>query len=267
MTETPESLLATARDAVRLNATAMRNAFFANDHAITKKADRTLVTATDTEAEQAMRALIAERHPNHDILGEEFGESTGYDGAHEYRWVIDPLDGTSNFVLGLPLFVSAAAVLKGNQPVAAAVYHPILDDLYSAAVGQGAWLNDRRLAIEPVDELRSATIGFTRRRDAEIPTGTILDLIEANAATFRVLGSGIFTISQVAAGHLNAVIALKQHLWDVLPGLIIAQEAGATAVMFDGSPWTQQSEELILAHPTLTEKIVELFRAQPFMKE
>lgn len=262
MQETPELLVETAKDAVRVHAEAIKTAFLARNHAVTSKVDHTIVTTTDTEAEQAMRALIAARYPTHDILGEEFGESIGSDASHTYRWALDPIDGTRNFTYGVPLFVSAAAVLRGNELIAAATYHPLFDELLWATAGGGAFRNGVQITLAPAQPLASALINFDRHRSRIHEFTTVIDQVSGRIGSPRVFGSALYTMGKLACGSVDAMLMLSNNLWDIAPGLLIAKEAGALGIDFTGQPWTLESGELILAHPDLAAEIVTLLQAQ-----
>lgn len=241
----------TAKDAVRVHADEIRRAFLAPKRAA-NKADDSILTETDLAAERAMRALIGERHPDHAILGEEFGET----GSGSYRWAIDPIDGTRNFAYGVPLFVSAAALLKDDEIIAAAIYHPVLDELLWAGKGLGAFRNGERLQLKGGQTLRAALVNFDRSRSRIHHFGEMLRDMSGSIGSPRVLGSASYTMGRVATGAVDAMVMLSSNLWDIAPGFLIATEAGAVGVDFSGLNWNLQSAELILAHPDLAQQLV-----------
>lgn len=241
----------TAKDAVRIYADEMRRAFLAPKR-VKNKADDTILTETDLGAERAMRALIAERYSDHAILGEEYGET----GSGRYRWVIDPLDGTRNFAYGIPLFVSAAALLERDEVIAAAIYHPMLDELLWAEKGNGAFRNGDQLILTGGQTLKAALINFDRSRSRLQHFGEMFRDMSGTVGSPRVLGSASYTMGRVAVGSIDAMVMLSSNLWDIAPGFLIASEAGAVGVDFSGNAWNLRSAELILAHPDLARQLV-----------
>ncbi len=247
--------LETAKLAVQLEADTIRTAFSATK-TITEKADSSLVTETDRSVEQSIRAYIQSRHPNHEILGEEHG-STGQ--PKTYHWTIDPIDGTTNFTRGIPWFTTAVALLKGAELVAAAAYQPMTDELFTAGQGRGATLNDAPLRLGHPAVVEQAIVVFGRTRRQKPAFLRAFAHLHGLIGTPRIVGSIIVGHCLVAAGRIDASVVLSPNLWDLAPGVLIAQEAGAIAVDFSGQPWTTQSEELLLAHPNLAQELVTLF--------
>ena len=144
--------LATAIEAA-LSAGRVHLAYFRRDPRVEKKGPIDLVTAADIAVEQSFRKLIADRFPSHAVLGEEAGAGRGTPVAARWRWIIDPLDGTTNFAHGLPFFCVSIALEVDRQTELAVVYDPIGEELFSAERGRGAWLNGERLRVSSRDVL------------------------------------------------------------------------------------------------------------------
>ena len=250
--------LETAKLAVQLQAEVIRAAFLAEKR-ITQKADTSLVTETDQAAEATIRAFIQSRHPDHEILGEESG-TTGEKG--QYHWTIDPIDGTTNFTRGIPAFTTAVALLQDGKPLVAAAHEPVTGDLYAAERDKGATLNGIVLTIEKAGPLDQAVVAFGRTRQQKPAFQRVFDRIHPLVGTLRIVGSIIVGNCLVAAGRLNAAVVLSPSLWDLAPGILIAQEAGAVALNFSGQPWQPGEAELILAHPNLARAIVEVLKTR-----
>jgi myo-inositol-1(or 4)-monophosphatase len=230
--------LRTAIDAV-LRAGDIQIARFGSDVRIEKKGAIDLVTEIDVEVEEMFRALIAERFPDHDVLAEEMGQTTR--GAR-HRWVFDPLDGTTNYAHGIPIFCSTVALEIDGVPTVAAVYDPNRRELFSAERGQGAWLNEAPLHVSEARTLIDAVLvtGFPYdirepQRMREI-VGLFTGFL-AEARAIRRLGSAAIDLCWVAAGRMDGFWEQALKPWDVMGGALIVQEAGGRVTNTDGSAW------------------------------
>jgi myo-inositol-1(or 4)-monophosphatase len=195
--------------------------------AIAKESPADVVTEVDREAERAADALIARHRPQDGIEGEEGARR---DGAR--RWTLDALDGTLNYVHGLP--GSCAAVALGDQ--VAAVYDPVRDELFTAARDDGARLNGRPVAVSDAGSLDTALIAtFLHQPKIHLPgvLPTLTALLE-HAGSVRMTGSGTLELAYVAAGRLNGWIQPAVYPWDWLPGALLVAEAGGVATEADG---------------------------------
>lgn len=205
-----------------------------NDRATiaTKSSAVDLVTATDRAVEEHLRAEFARLRPHDAVLGEEEGDHPGTSGV---RWVVDPIDGTVNFVLGIPQFgVSIAAELRGHTgspgtTVVGCVINPMTGQLYRAVVGRGAFLGEERLAGPRNVPLARAVVGTGFGYDAEVrrAQGAVVAKLLPQIADIRRLGSAALDLCAVAAGQLDAYYERGVREWDVAAGLLIATEAGA----------------------------------------
>lgn len=195
-----------------------------------------LVTEGDRRSEQQVIEVIRSRYPDDDVLTEERGAIEG-DGG--YRWLVDPLDGTTNYAHGLPVFAVSVAVERGGEVLAAAVYEPVAERLYQAGRGKGARRNGRLLRVSWIGELDRALLatGFAYNiRDTE---ETNLDHV-ANFARrvqgIRRLGSAALDMCWVAEGWFDGFWEYRLHPWDVAAGLLIVEEAGGRVSDFFGQP-------------------------------
>jgi myo-inositol-1(or 4)-monophosphatase len=163
-------------------------------------------------------------------LGEETGERAGTSGR---RWTVDALDGTLNFVSGIPLFCCAVALEDPAGGAAAAVLDPVRDELFSAARGEGAWLDGRRLELGPGPSLGAAVVGtYVGATRAALLDG--VRSVVAAEAQVRSFGSGSLELAWVAAGRLGAWVQVRPARWDWLPGAVLVEQAGGTAAALDG---------------------------------
>jgi myo-inositol-1(or 4)-monophosphatase len=206
-----------------------------NAQSVEFKGRANLVTEMDRRSEEYLIRAIRERYPDHAILSEEAGVLPGGPGQPE--WILDPLDGTTNYVHGLPYFCVALALRDGPQLQAGLVYAPYVDELYRAERGQGAFMNDRRLQVSATALLDDAllTTGFpsdlSRAPDTNIEH--FLTLMPRTRA-IRRLGSAALDLCNVAAGRLDGFWQATLPVWDVGPGAIIVEEAGGRVTDFTG---------------------------------
>jgi myo-inositol-1(or 4)-monophosphatase len=195
-----------------------------------------LVTEMDRRSEAHLIQAIRARYPDHAILSEEAGALPGGDGQPE--WILDPLDGTTNYVHGLPYFCVALALRQGAQLQAGLVYHPYVDELYTAERGRGAFMNGRPLqvSVTPVLDDALLTTGFpsdlSRAPDTNIEH--FLALMPKTRA-IRRMGSASLDLCNVAAGRLDGFWQPTMLVWDVAPGAIIVEEAGGRVADFAGN--------------------------------
>lgn len=196
------------------------------------KDDRSLVTDVDREAETLIRRRIAAAFPSHGILGEEGGGSCR--GA-ETVWVIDPLDGTHNYVRGIPLFGVSIGVIRGGAFVAGVIGIPAEGLLYTAERGAGAFVNGDRITVSARSDPGSLSIGL----DSELRTGfagkaRVLEELGRSVFNVRMLGSSARSLSLVAEGRLDGLVEFFDKPWDFAAGVAIVEEAGGRVTTFDG---------------------------------
>lgn len=227
-------LRSTARTLARLGGQTARR-FFGRVVA-SRKPDDTPVTDADHAAQQAILDVLARRHPTHAILVEETvprPERHAVIEDAEYCWVIDPLDGTRNFARGIAVYATSVAVLHRGAPVAGAVYDATTGRTYSAAHGQGAFVEDERLDLrsQPLNSDTTVMISSFRRRAIPAAVRRWMD-----AYLFRNLGSLCLHLVWVAAGSAEAAYALECKLWDLAAAALIIEEAGGLATDHAGQP-------------------------------
>jgi myo-inositol-1(or 4)-monophosphatase len=195
-----------------------------------EKGPSDLVTEADFAAQEAVRTELLGAFPDHGFLAEENGASTvGQDG---YRWIVDPLDGTTNYVHGLRQFCVSIALERHGKLLAGVVYDPSADECFSAAAGQGATLNGRPLQVSGVRELSQALVAasFPPRVGREHPSiAEFLNVME-RAQAVRRMGSSALNLCYVAAGRLDAYWASDTKTWDVAAGWLLVREAGGGVV-------------------------------------
>jgi len=205
-----------------------------------------LVTEVDTAVEQAVRAEILARFPDHGFLGEEGGG--GWE--HEYTWVLDPLDGTTNFAHTLPNFVCSLACYKGREALVGAIYDPSRDELFSARRGDGAWLNGARIQVDPAATLQESLIGTNLMWDMR--EGRALNLpgmieLGMQVRGIRSLGAAALEMAYVACGRFTAYVQWRLSPWDYGAGALLVAEAGGRVSKYDGTDLDPTQRSSVLA--------------------
>lgn len=232
-----------------------------------EKAPNDLVTEADLASQRAIRLAIAGQFPDHDFLGEEQDpEAIETASGAEYRWVVDPLDGTANYVHGLPNFAVSVAVERRGEVQAGVVYDPTTNECFSAALGKTALLNGQ--PIRPSDCARAANAMVAASFSAKVPRNSIevLRFIEAvhNCQGIRRFGSAALNLCYVACGRLDSYWATSVRWWDVAAGLLVVRQAGGVAVGFGGGEIRPERPEILVsATSPLQEEMLGLFKALP----
>ena len=186
------------------------------------------VTASDRRCEQILREELAKARPGYGFLGEEGGATAGSDP--ESRWIIDPIDGTTNFIHGVPLFAIAIAIERAGEIVAGLIYNPVMDELFTAEKGRGAFLNDRRrLRVAARREMHDTLVacGLPHRGNAgnELFRAE-LAIMQGRVAGLRRTGSACLDLAYVAAGRFDAYWERGLKPWDLAAGIVLVREAG-----------------------------------------
>ena len=214
---------------------AIQLSYFRTDRLDTraKLNDADIVTAADAACENFLTAQITEAFPAHTLLSEESGERSGE--SRQWRWVVYPLDGTTNFNAGLPLFSGSIALQRDGETVLGVVYAPRLDELFTAVKGGGAFLNGRPVHVADEDRLTRMVVATGFPVDKATDPDNNLDNVARvmpHVRGLRRLGSAAIDMCYVAAGFLDAYWEMNLHLWDVAAAELIVAEAGGVARRF-----------------------------------
>jgi myo-inositol-1(or 4)-monophosphatase len=222
----------------------------------TKSSATDMVSEMDRAAEAVVRAVINERRPGDTILGEEGGEVAG---TTDVRWIVDPLDGTTNFLYGIPMWAVSVAAEKDGAVVAGAVFDPIHRELWTAVRGQGAALNGSplpRLTDHPDLATALVATGFEYGAARRGEQGKVVTVILPEVRDVRRCGAAALDMCWVGAGRVDAYYETGTHNWDRAAGLLVAAEAGAWVGGFDGGP--PVDEGVLAANPALAAPMQEL---------
>jgi len=228
------------------------------------KGDADLVTAADRASEKLIRERIGKQFPTHDVLGEEQGLN---DQGGEYRWYVDPLDGTTNFAHGYPVFcVSLALEQRSDVParrIAGVVYDPNRDELFSAAQGGGAQLNGQPIRVSKIAQLKECLVatGFPSHKRHKNPNIHFYHQITLRTHGVRRAGSAALDLCNVACGRFDGFWEFNLNPWDTAAGVLIVEEAGGKVSRFDGSPFQLDSRETLASNGLVHDALLHEFRA------
>lgn len=231
------------------------------------KGDADLVTAADRASEKLIRERISEQFPTHDVMGEEQGLN---DSGSEYRWYVDPLDGTTNFAHGFPVFCVSLGLehRPAGEPatrIAAVIYDPTRDELFSAAKGTGARLNDEPIQVSKIARLQECLVatGFPSHKRHKNPNIHFYHQITLRTHGVRRAGSAALDLCNVACGRFDGFWEFNLNPWDTAAGVLIIEEAGGRVTRFDGSPFQIDSRETLgsngLVHDQMLREFNEIF--------
>lgn len=227
---------------------------------VSNKAQNDFVSEVDIRAEQAIIETIHKSYPNHAILAEESGKHTGQE---EYVWIIDPLDGTTNFLHGFPQFAVSIAVKHKTRLMHAVVYDPTRQELFSASRGEGAMLNNRRIRVSARNGLDGALLGtgfpFKQQQHLDAYVGMFKALFPMTAGIRRA-GSAALDLAYVAAGRLDGFWEIGLQPWDMAAGTLLIQEAGGLVGDFSGGPEHLETGNLVAANPKIFKAILQQIR-------
>jgi myo-inositol-1(or 4)-monophosphatase len=223
---------------------------------VSRKGPADFVSAADLKAEATLREELTRARPRFGWLMEESGGVEGED--KDRRWIVDPLDGTTNFLHGIPHFAISLALEQEGVPVAGVIYNPVTDELYWAEKGVGAYLNDRRLRVSSRSHLADALIGtgmpFKGRGDS-VAFQRELQMIMPHVSGIRRMGAAALDLAYVAAGRFDGFWETSLNPWDVAAGIVLIQEAGGFITGIDGKSPALNAETVVagnaLMHKTL----------------
>lgn len=217
-----------------------------------------IVTDVDLASERLIREAIATQYPRHQVLAEEGGLA---ESPSEYRWVIDPLDGTTNFAHGYPVFCVSIALEHQGETILGVVYDPMRDELFTAERGGGAALNNRPIRVSSTDSLMQSLLSTGFPYDIRTSTLTNLDHwanFAMNAQALRRDGAAALDLSYVACGRYDGFWELNLSPWDMAAGALIVTEAGGRVSDFSGGEFSSYKPEIIASNGLIHNRMVEV---------
>src|SRR5207248_11209202 len=236
----------------------MQLARFGSHLQIDKKGTIDLVTEVDVAVERMFRALIAERFPDHRVLAEELGGDAAPPPGP--CWVFDPIDGTTNYAHGLPIFCASLAVEVNGAAEVAAVYDPNRRELFTAERGAGAFLNGRPLRVSAASSLVDALLVTGFPYDVHARVDEIVGMFAAfigRARAVRRLGSAAIDLCWVASGRMDGFWESDLSPWDIAGGALIVAEAGGRVTSMSGTPFTSRGREVLASNGLLHDAMLE----------
>jgi myo-inositol-1(or 4)-monophosphatase len=263
---TDSQSLVPAMSAIAREAGALLIQYFHQGFEIEYKGDADLVTAADRASEALIRERVGKQFPSHDVLGEEQGLN---DRGSEFRWYVDPLDGTTNFAHGYPVFCVSLAVERRSgstgERIAAVVYDPTRDELFSAEQGKGSQLNGKPIRVSKISQMKECLVatGFPSHKRHKNPNIHFYHEITLKTHGVRRAGSAALDLCCVACGRFDGFWEFNLNPWDTAAGVLIIEEAGGRVSRFDGSPFQLDSRETLgsngLVHDALVNEFQEIF--------
>jgi myo-inositol-1(or 4)-monophosphatase len=220
------------------------------------------VTAADKKAEKVLFEELSKGRPGYGFLMEESGAVEGTDKSH--RWIIDPLDGTTNFLHGLPVFAISLALERESQIVAAVVYNPATDDTYLAERGQGAWFNNRRMRVSARRDMADCLVGcgvpHIGKAKSHGKFKAELAAVMARAHNIRRMGAASLDLAMVASGRLDAYWERDLQAWDIAAGILLVKESGGYVTDADGGDTMLDSGSICVGNEAIQKQMVALLK-------
>lgn len=263
MTNDLHEWLNTAQEAARRAAEQLES--WRTKFSVREKSRADLVTDADYAAQKAIHTLIQSKYPTHQLLGEE-----DTPGAIKGRlpadapptWIVDPLDGTANYVHDVPAYCVSIGLMVAGELVVGVIYDPRQDEMFAAAKGGGATLNGKRMQVSPIKSLETGLIstGFPPNPEAQERNLKMWRAFSFQAQALRRTGSTALNLAYVAAGRFDGYWAFDNHVWDVAGGVVLVQEAGGAVSRADGSSLDVFEPDILatngLLHPEMASSIV-----------
>jgi myo-inositol-1(or 4)-monophosphatase len=229
------------------------------------KAANDLVSEVDRDTETVIVAALHKAYPDHAIVGEEHGQSVAASNGSDYTWIIDPLDGTTNYLQGIPHYAISLAVMRGKQIEHGVIVDPLKNDEFVASRGHGAQLNGKRIRVNPVTRLEDALL------NTGIPPGSIASDLDSYMAILkqftgqcravRRLGSAALDLAYVASGRADGFWEIGLKPWDIAAGVLLVREAGGFVGDLTGGDDFMDSGDIVAANPRLFKLMIQGIRS------
>jgi myo-inositol-1(or 4)-monophosphatase len=234
-----------------------QNAGKARDIRLKDGESKNLVTEIDRKSEEQIISILKRHYPHHEILAEESGRQQGT--SSEYRWIIDPLDGTTNFTHGFPVFCVSIALEIRNEIVLGVIYDPNFDELFTAEKGKGAYLNGKKMRVSRISRLKESLLvtGFPYNIN-DNPNHTIERFVNflMHAQAVRRMGSAAIDLAYVAAGRYEGFWEVDLNPWDMAAGILLVTEAGGSVSSFAGETFSIYGKEIIASNGLIHDEMI-----------
>jgi myo-inositol-1(or 4)-monophosphatase len=268
LSESPDLAFARKATPIALQAGALLRSYYRRGVATEYKGDVDLVTEADRASEKLIVERLREVFPGHGVYGEE---GTRSHIENEYRWYIDPLDGTTNFAHGFPVFCvsmglehrpASLAPDQDGELVAGVIYDPLRDELFTTEKGKGAYLNGARIHVSKTADLAEALLatGFPSRKRHDNPNIHFYQEFTLRSHGVRRAGSAALDLAYTACGRIDAYWEFNLNPWDTSAGALLVTEAGGSMTGFDGAPFKIDSREVLATNGLLRDELVGFFK-------
>jgi myo-inositol-1(or 4)-monophosphatase len=233
--------------------------YFRQHVKIEYKGDVDLVTVADRESEGLILERIRKQFPTHDVMGEE---GTRIETGSEYKWYVDPLDGTTNFAHGFPVFCVSLAVERLGQRIAGVIYDPTRDEMFAAELGSGSRLNDEAIHVSSISNLGECLVGtgFPSHKRHKNPNIYFYHQLTLRTHGVRRAGSAALDLCNVAAGRFEGFWEFNLNPWDTAAGVLIVEEAGGKVTDFSGGPFQIASRETLASNGLVQDALLHEFQ-------
>jgi len=248
-----------AMQSIAREAGALLIEYFDKHIKIEYKGEADLVTAADRKSEALIRERIRSLWPDHDVLGEEEGLR---DTGSEYRWYVDPLDGTTNFAHGYPVFCVSMALQHKSEMIAGLCFDPTRNEMFTAEKGKGAFLNGAPIHVSKIAKLSESLVatGFPSHKRHKNPNIYFYHQITLRTHGVRRAGSAALDLCSVACGRFDGFWEFNLNPWDTAAGVLMVEEAGGQVSDFSGGPFQLNSRETVASNGVLHEALVQEFQ-------
>ncbi len=243
-----------------------RASFDLEQIAIEQKDENDFVTEVDKAAEAAIIDVLLTAYPTHAILAEESGASDGLSDQHDYVWIIDPIDGTTNFMHGFPGYCISIALRQRGVMTQGVIYDPVHNELFTASKGVGAFLNNRRIRVSKTDRLSRALVGTGfagRKRDPDALKHFLrmFETMTFHCQGIRRPGSAALDLAYVACGRYDGYYEKALNIWDIAAGTLLVSEAGGLVSDFDGESGFLASGNVVAGTPRIFGQMLPLLQS------
>jgi len=229
---------------------------------VSQKGEIDLVTEADIAAEQLIIDRIRSHYPRHSVLAEESGEAVVVDGATTFKWIIDPLDGTTNYAHGYPCFCVSIGLEYNGELELGVIYDPTRNELFAAERGEGTTLNDRRVRVSDVDELSKAMLvtGFPYNVRERPDFAREFAIFTMNAQAVRRDGSAAIDLAYVACGRFDGFWEDGLNAWDMAAGILMIKEAGGTVSNFQNEPLSIYKKKVLATNGLIHDQMLKFLK-------
>ncbi|HLD89022.1 MAG TPA: inositol monophosphatase [Candidatus Nanoarchaeia archaeon] len=239
---------------------------FGKIHSVKEKAKKDLVTEVDFKIQKTIVAEIRKKYPSHSIIAEEkdaeINTSNAGDSADvsKYVWYVDPLDGTHNYLYGIPIYGISISVFYNNKPKIGVIYLPHADELYFAEKGRGAFLNEKRIHVSRRNISKAmilATSSISTKKNEKIST---LSKVADKIFDYRAFGCATYALTAVASGKADAYILYDAKPWDIAAGFLILEEAGGKITDTQGKEWSAEKKDFLATNGKIQRELLKLIK-------